>query len=115
MPSARQTALGPPAAPIARQTGLDGKRRRPSIMGESIRGSTTRKQYYLKRHDVCYGCVSPCRMPSCTECGAHPTCNIQKGGHLTAQVLSPAARVRWQQYRPEQLAQLDAYVLRPPA
>jgi len=54
-------------------------------------------------------------MPSCTECGAHPTCNIQKGGHLTAQVLSPAARVRWQQYRPEQLAQLDAYVLRPPA
>jgi 5-methylcytosine-specific restriction endonuclease McrA len=37
---------------------------------------------------------------------AHPTCNLRKGVQLTPQVLSVAARARWQQRRPGDLARL---------
>jgi len=40
---------------------------------------------------------------------AHPTCNQQKGNRLSTEVLSAAARARWQQHRPEHLAQLDGF------
>src|SRR5262245_23229796 len=41
----------------------------------------------------------------------HPSCNYQKGGHLNDPVLSCTVRARWQQYRPNHLAQLDAALM----
>jgi len=41
---------------------------------------------------------------------AHPRCNQSKGGQLAP--LSPTARARWQERRPEHLALLDEHLAR---
>jgi 5-methylcytosine-specific restriction endonuclease McrA len=41
---------------------------------------------------------------------AHPTCNLRKHARLVP--LSPAARLRWQERRPEHLALLDQHLAR---
>jgi hypothetical protein len=106
-----------------------GAKRRARTYGATICESVDRRKIFALDLGLCHLCdrpVDPQRFhvdhliplrveaieAAFNSAVTHPACNIRKHARFGQELLSPTARARWQERRPEDLAALDGHVAR---